>query len=60
MHPLPIVSALVLLLAACNAPPEGGVASLELVAPTTVDDLVLTISQDATDPDDHTITCGIT
>ena len=37
-------------LAACNDAPEGGVVAIDPASPTTSDDLVLVISEDAVDP----------
>lgn len=48
--------AIALLLAACNGPPEGGVVTIAPTAPTTTDDLVASIDEDAVDPNGKDVT----
>ncbi|MFK7930470.1 MAG: hypothetical protein AB8H79_19950, partial [Myxococcota bacterium] len=48
-----------LLGSACNAPPEGGAIGIGPDAPTTLSELVLTVTEDAIDPNDHSITYDV-
>ena len=50
------VSSLLLLLAACNAPPEGGLVSIDPTEPTTTDALTAVITEDAVDPNGKPVT----
>jgi len=47
---------LLLVVIACNQPPEGGMVEIDPITPVTTDDLVATLSEDAVDPNGKDVT----